>query len=93
MDLPQTSPYVLEIDRDGLEKYGTKAVGAKKINVESIREPRRGTVGFFSESEEMTWRFNNRKNPFPFRDTMLRLIHSVNLEYKVLVNEKERLIA
>jgi transposase-like protein len=34
--------------------------------------------------DEMTWRFNNRKNPFMFRDTMLRLIHSENLEYKDL---------
>jgi hypothetical protein len=33
--------------------------------------------------DEMTWRFN-RKNPFLFRDTMLRLIHSDNLEYKEL---------
>lgn len=33
---------------------------------------------------EMTWRFNNRKNPFLFRDTMLKLIHSTNLEYKSL---------
>lgn len=36
--------------------------------------------------DEMTWRFNNRKNPFLFRDTMLRLIHSDNLEYKELTN-------
>jgi transposase-like protein len=34
--------------------------------------------------DEMTWRFNNRKNPFLFRDTMLKLIHSDNLEYKAL---------
>jgi hypothetical protein len=34
--------------------------------------------------DEMTWRFDNRKNPFLFRDTMLRLIHSDNLEYKTL---------
>jgi transposase-like protein len=34
--------------------------------------------------DEMTWRFNNRKNPFLFRDTMLRLIKSENLEYKTL---------
>jgi transposase-like protein len=34
--------------------------------------------------DEMTWRFNNRKNFFLFRDTMLRLIHSDNLEYKQL---------
>jgi len=34
--------------------------------------------------DEMTWRFDNRKNPFLFRDTMLKLIHSDNLEYKEL---------
>ena len=34
--------------------------------------------------DEMTWRFNNRKNPYLFRDTILRLIHSENLEYKQL---------
>ena len=34
--------------------------------------------------DEMTWRFNNRKNPYLFRDTMLKLIHSDNLEYKKL---------
>jgi ISXO2 transposase-like protein len=35
--------------------------------------------------DEMTWRFNNRKNPYLFRDTMLKLIHSENLEYRELV--------
>jgi hypothetical protein len=31
---------------------------------------------------EMTWRFNNRKNPYLFWDTMLTLIASDNLKYK-----------
>ena len=34
--------------------------------------------------QEMTWRFNNRKNPYLFRDTILKLIASSNLEYKEL---------
>jgi transposase-like protein len=34
--------------------------------------------------DEMCFRFNNRKNPYLFRDTMLRLIDSPNLEYKQL---------
>jgi transposase-like protein len=34
--------------------------------------------------DEMTWRFENRKNPYLFRDTMLKLIASHNLEYKEL---------
>ena len=33
---------------------------------------------------EMTWRFFNRKNPYLFRDSMLKLIQSDNLEYKEL---------
>jgi transposase-like protein len=35
--------------------------------------------------QEMTWRFNNRKNVFLFRDTMLKLIQSKNVEYKQLI--------
>jgi transposase-like protein len=34
--------------------------------------------------QEMTWRFNNRKNRYLFRDTMIRLIQSETLEYKEL---------
>ncbi len=34
--------------------------------------------------DEFEWRFNNRKNPFLFRDTMLKLINSPNLEYREL---------
>lgn len=39
--------------------------------------------------DEFEWRFNNRKNPFLFRDTILKLIASSNLEYKKLTM-KER---
>jgi transposase-like protein len=34
--------------------------------------------------EEMCFRFNNRKNPYLFRDTILKLIACPNLEYKQL---------
>ena len=34
--------------------------------------------------DEMCFRFNNRKNPYLFRDTILKLIASPNLEYKEL---------
>jgi len=34
--------------------------------------------------QEMTWRYNNRKNPFLFRDTLMRLVASDSLEYKQL---------
>ena len=34
--------------------------------------------------DEMTFRFNNRDNPFLFRDTLLKLIEAPVLEYKKL---------
>jgi transposase-like protein len=34
--------------------------------------------------DELEWRFNNRENPWLFRDTLLKLIGSDNLEYKTL---------
>jgi hypothetical protein len=37
-----------------------------------------------SPVEEMSFRFNNRKNPYLFRDTILKLIASSNIEYKSL---------
>ncbi|MBI1956188.1 MAG: transposase [Acidobacteria bacterium] len=36
---------------------------------------------------EFEWRFNNRQNPYLFRDTMLKLLASPNLEYKKLTAE------
>ena len=32
--------------------------------------------------DELEWRFNNRDNPWLFRDTLLKLLSSDNLEYK-----------
>jgi transposase-like protein len=34
---------------------------------------------------ELEWRFNNRENPYLFRDTLTRLVQAETLEYKVLV--------
>jgi transposase-like protein len=34
--------------------------------------------------DEMTWRFNNRKNEYLFRDTLMKLVQSKHLEYKEL---------
>ncbi len=34
--------------------------------------------------DEMCFRFNNRKNPYLFRDTIIKLIAAANLEYKEL---------
>ncbi len=38
--------------------------------------------------DEFEFRFNNRNNPYLFRDTLLRLIASENLEYKELTKEQ-----
>lgn len=35
--------------------------------------------------DELEWRFNNRSNPFLFRDTLQKLIGAENLEYRELV--------
>jgi transposase-like protein len=38
--------------------------------------------------DELEFRFNNRNNPYLFRDTLLRLIASSNLEYKELIKNE-----
>ncbi len=35
--------------------------------------------------DELEWRFNNRDNPWLFRDTLLRLLEAKHVEYKELV--------
>jgi transposase-like protein len=37
---------------------------------------------------EMAFRFNNRKNPYLFRDTLLKMIEADNVEYKQLTADK-----
>jgi transposase-like protein len=37
--------------------------------------------------DEMCFRFNNRKNPYLFRDTIMQMVKSENLEYKQLTAE------
>ncbi len=36
--------------------------------------------------DELEWRFNNRENPYLFRDTLIKLLTSDNLEYKELTS-------
>ena len=36
--------------------------------------------------DELEWRYNNRDNPFLFRDTLRQLIDANRLEYKTLTN-------
>jgi len=38
--------------------------------------------------QEMTFRPNNRKNKFLFRDTLMQMLKTDNLEYKELTGEK-----
>jgi transposase-like protein len=38
--------------------------------------------------QEMAWRFNNRTNPYAFRDTMIKLIESPKMEFKKLVTSQ-----
>jgi transposase-like protein len=42
--------------------------------------------------DEFEFRFNNRNNPYLFRDTLLRLLTSSNLEYKNLIASESRTI-
>ena len=36
--------------------------------------------------DEMEWRFNNRENPFLFRDTILALVSADAMTYRDLVD-------
>src|SRR5207253_3574324 len=55
---------------------------------------KRGLVGAYHQVsvkhlpaylQEFEWRLNNRSNPHSFRDTMLKLLTSENIEYKQLI--------
>jgi len=35
--------------------------------------------------DEMCWRFDNRRHPYLFRDTLLKLLRAEHLEYKELI--------
>jgi hypothetical protein len=37
--------------------------------------------------DEMCFRFDNRKNPYLFRDTLLRMLEAEHVEYKQLIAE------
>ena len=41
--------------------------------------------------DEFEWRFNNRENPYLFRDTIDKLLSSSNVEYKVLTFQKKQI--
>ena len=57
--------------------------------------PKRSIVGSYHKVsikhldaylDELEWRYNNRNNPFLFRDTLLKLLVSSNLKYKALIS-------
>ena len=35
--------------------------------------------------DELEWRFNNRDNPYLFRDTLIKLLASKNVAYQELI--------
>jgi transposase len=37
--------------------------------------------------DEFEWRFNGRKNPYLFRDTLIRLLNSPRMEFKELTTK------
>ncbi len=39
--------------------------------------------------DELEWRFNNRENPYLFRDTLLKLIRSETLPYEILTKQNQ----
>jgi transposase-like protein len=39
--------------------------------------------------DEFEWRFNNRENPYLFRDTLTKMVQSPNLEFKTLTAKEE----
>jgi len=40
--------------------------------------------------DELEWRFNNRKNPYLFRDTLLKLLKAESLPYQALIGPSSR---
>ena len=57
---------------------------------------KRSIVGFYHQLsekhmdaylDEFEWRFNNRDNPYLFRDTLMKLVSAETLEYKELVSK------
>jgi hypothetical protein len=38
--------------------------------------------------DEFEWRFNGRKHPYLFRDTLIRLLNSPKMEFKELIDKE-----
>ena len=50
-----------------------------------FRAPMAPAVQLLAYLDEIAFRFNNRDNPYLFRDTLLKLIGAENLPYQELV--------
>ncbi len=88
----------LKVDHETVNHSAGQYVRHGKIHTNGIENVfslfKRSIVGSFhhiSEKhidrylDEFEHRFNNRENPYHFRDTILRMLNSENLEYKDLV--------
>jgi hypothetical protein len=42
-------------------------------------------AGLLACLDEMTFRFNNRSNPYLFRDTLIKMLEAPVIEYKKLI--------
>jgi ISXO2-like transposase domain len=80
------------LNSNGWKSNNSKALRCRECHPASSRL-KRGIVATWHKVsakhlpdylDEMVFRFNNRKNRFLFRDTMLKLIDSPNFEYKHL---------
>ena len=81
------------------DEYGRYEKGGMYVSTNTVESAfsllKRGIIGTWHRVstkhlaaylQEMTWRFNNRKNPFLFRDTMRKLIAAPNVESKELTH-------
>jgi len=102
-DESQIYPWALEKMHKNVHKTicHTKQYAAGDVHTNTVESSfsllKRGIVGTWhkisakhlhSYLSEMCFRFNNRKNPYLFRDTVLKLIQSGNLEYKELIAQE-----
>jgi transposase-like protein len=70
-------------------------IGGVELFKSLLGEFKRSVIGSYhklstkhldSYLDELEWRFNNRDNPYLFRDTLLKLIRSDNLPYDKLTH-------
>jgi transposase-like protein len=95
-------PYALDKMQKNLHKTinHTKEYAHGDVHTNTVESAfsllKRGIVGTWHKVsakhlpaylDEMCFRFNNRKNPSLFRDTLLKLISAPNLEYKDLTSQ------